>query len=149
MIERHTTRQLRHFSSLVDQLRTQFPAAIIRTVDFGSLPSFADQLQVAAETDVLVGVHGAGLAMQIFMPPGSAVVELLPAGFTYDGYRNLARLRDHGYFGAHCIDEKYKEEDRGWQLTKWVEMEEQKWLTLVGSAMRSMYNRREMAFDIA
>ena len=40
-----------------------------------SLPS---QVRAFAETDVLIGIHGAGLASQIYMAPNSAVVEIAP-----------------------------------------------------------------------
>lgn len=46
-------------------------------VDLATL-SPMQQVDRLASTDVLVGQHGAGLLNMIWMPPGSAVVELLP-----------------------------------------------------------------------
>ena len=44
--------------------------------------SLAAQVAWMAATDVLVGVHGAGLVNGVFLQPGSVVVDLLCPGFT-------------------------------------------------------------------
>lgn len=49
----------------------------VDVVDFAALPP-GDQVDLAARTTVLVGQHGAGLANVVWMPAGSAVVEILP-----------------------------------------------------------------------
>jgi hypothetical protein len=49
----------------------------VALVDLAVLP-FAAQLRLVAETDLLVGAHGAGLAHLLCMPRGSAVVEVAP-----------------------------------------------------------------------
>lgn len=40
----------------------------------------ADQLAILATTSVLIGVHGSGLSNSVFLPRGSALVQLLPYG---------------------------------------------------------------------
>lgn len=45
--------------------------------------SFDDQVRLMASTGVLVCTHGAGLMNTIFMPPGSAVIELFPRHFKH------------------------------------------------------------------
>jgi capsular polysaccharide biosynthesis protein len=42
--------------------------------------SFAQQIEVFAQAEIVVGPHGAGLANAIFMPPGGALIELTHAG---------------------------------------------------------------------
>lgn len=79
-------------SDVALQLRT-------RVVDFGELP-LEQQLRVVQETDILVGLHGAGLAHLVFLPEHAVVVEMFPKiggadekkalSFTRQVYRNLA-----------------------------------------------------------
>lgn len=70
-----------------------------------------EQLALALETDVLVGMHGAGLVHTMFLPPWAGVVELYPAyqsprlrhfrrlaawrGLTYRRWRNREAAREH------------------------------------------------------
>ena len=37
------------------------------------------QLEIIVETDILIGMHGAGLTYMLFLPPHAALVELFPA----------------------------------------------------------------------
>ena len=70
-----------------------------------------DQLRLALESDVLVGMHGAGLVHALFLPPWAGVVELYPAsrstrlrhfrrlaawrGLAYRRWRNRDPAREH------------------------------------------------------
>jgi protein O-GlcNAc transferase len=53
------------------------------------------------DTDVLVGVHGAGLTHILFLSTAAVVVEILPANVNYEGFRNLARLQGVRYLRRH------------------------------------------------
>ena len=44
--------------------------------------TFASTLEQLQRTSILVGMHGAGLANAIFLPPGGLLVEVLPSAFT-------------------------------------------------------------------
>ena len=59
-----------HFESLL-------PDAQIKIIDKINFP-FGKQLEIVWKSDILVGMHGAGLAHAIFMRPGSVLVELKP-----------------------------------------------------------------------
>lgn len=75
-------------------MKERTPRVAIRLVDFATL-SFADQIRVARATDVLVGVHGAGLTHMMFMPLGAAaVVEIQPAELDHIGFRKTSQLCD-------------------------------------------------------
>lgn len=58
-------------------------------VDPGEL-SVRDQVRTFAEADVIVALHGAALANLVFCSPGSAVVELFPAGSLVADYWKMA-----------------------------------------------------------
>ena len=44
--------------------------------DFEAPPSFTFQLEVDVSTDILIGVHGAGMTQLLFLPKHAAVVEV-------------------------------------------------------------------------
>ncbi|MBP7253734.1 MAG: glycosyltransferase family 61 protein, partial [Alphaproteobacteria bacterium] len=59
--------------------------------------SFAEQRQLFAETRMLVGLEGAGLANMLFMPPGGTVLALrsLAWGWSVNCFDELARCGGH------------------------------------------------------
>eukprot|EP00758_Cryptobia_borreli_P016725 Tbor_TRINITY_DN6132_c0_g1::TRINITY_DN6132_c0_g1_i1::g.22716::m.22716 len=78
----------------------------VKSVVFENLP-IRKQLQIITRTDLLIGVHGNGLMWLQFLPPGSAVVELV--GVWYTPY---ALLWGHRHFYSKIYNNKpYK--DRG------------------------------------
>lgn len=65
------------------------PDAEIRTADFATL-TLREQIRIAAESDVLVGVHGAGLTHVLWMRPGTKLVEIIPPATERACFGNLA-----------------------------------------------------------
>jgi capsular polysaccharide biosynthesis protein len=68
----------------------------VRTEDL----SFAQELELFAATEVLISAHGAGLANQVFMPPGGRVIEIQPpspGNAAAVVYWALASTVGHGY----------------------------------------------------
>ncbi|CAK7207676.1 hypothetical protein SEUCBS139899_010487 [Sporothrix eucalyptigena] len=99
------TRRLADQDQLLEALRVKYGDTVeVEAVDFGTL-SFAEQLQKAMTTDVLVGVHGAGLTHVMFLREHtSAVVEIQPTdmGAAFMGFRNIANMRGVSYFRTHA-----------------------------------------------
>ena len=63
---------------LSDKLSNNIPTNFfIRLVDTAQL-SIVQQISIMKNTDYLIGVHGAGLALSIFMPNNSILHEILP-----------------------------------------------------------------------
>lgn len=101
-VDRRERRSLQHQATLLAELAERNPRIEVRVVDFAGL-SFAEQVRVARETDVLVGVHGAGLTHLMFMRQGAgAVVEIQPEGLEHHGFKNVAGMRGLGYFRTHA-----------------------------------------------
>ncbi|TLD34241.1 hypothetical protein PspLS_01566 [Pyricularia sp. CBS 133598] len=74
--------------------------ADLRMVDFEGMP-FREQVRVARDSDVLVGMHGAGLTHAMFMEEGrGALVEIQPDRLCHWGFRNLAKMTGQKYFVA-------------------------------------------------
>jgi glycoprotein 2-beta-D-xylosyltransferase len=86
------------------------PGVTVRAVALEQL-GVQEQLALSVETDVLVGMHGAGLTHTLFLPPWAGVLELYPAyastrrrhfrrlagwrGLAYRRWRNTERAREH------------------------------------------------------
>ena len=71
-------RILANGQELADKLASILPKNIlIRLIDTASL-SISEQISIMRKTDYLVGIHGAGLCLSIFMPNESILHELLP-----------------------------------------------------------------------
>lgn len=169
------TRKLKDRDALLDAVKEKFPSVEIDVVDFGALP-FGDQLRVAQKTDVLVGVHGAGLTHTMFLREGvTAVVELQPSdmGGNYMGFRNLANMRNVGYFRAHANPlrrRSTKERGEAWPAraimdddveyaasavdkraswhTEDFQMEQEAFVQLVGAAIRTLYSKNMRETDV-
>ncbi|KAM7212000.1 Protein of unknown function (DUF563) domain containing protein [Rhypophila decipiens] len=97
-------RNLQGQQSLLESLKRKFAGIEVTAVDFAAIP-FEEQLRMIQRTDVLVGVHGAGLAHTMFLRDGvTAVVEIQPRDMpaAYMGFRNMANMKGIGYFRAHA-----------------------------------------------
>ncbi|KFH45710.1 EGF domain-specific O-linked N-acetylglucosamine transferase-like protein [Hapsidospora chrysogenum ATCC 11550] len=139
-VRRTHTRKLIREEQHLAALQREIPHMSLEVVTFENLP-FAQQLEVARRTDVLLGVHGAGLAHAFFLRPGSAVVEIQPLGFNHQGFRNLAQLRDLGYFRTHGnLQNGSVATDDRWQREA-VQIEQTKLVDVVGVAVKSLYTR--------
>lgn len=170
IIDRKTTRVLKGLDSHVALLEEKYKDKDVKVqaVDFASL-SFKQQLEVVQDTDVLVGVHGAGMVHIMFMHPGSAAVEIFPAELTYPVYRNLAKLSNVQYFGAHGTRVLRKARSdiveravsfsagdgrarhaakRGDWHGEDIQIAEKEFLEIVDLALRSTFNRGTLNIDV-
>jgi len=163
-VDRRASRRLIHQTGLFATLKNRTPNVSIQLVDFAALP-FVDQLRIARETDVLVGVHGAGLTHMMFMPAGAgAVVEIQPAELNHVGFRNLAAMRQLNYFHVHAASvlqyNKRGDSDamppnarnaiRGrdsWQAND-ITIEPERFLEVISTAIKSIYSQGRRNFDI-
>lgn len=83
----------------------------ISIVDFGQL-SLADQIAAVADTDIMIGSHGASMVHLMWLPPWGVSVELMPYKFGpyneqweeldfYYGYANWAHLARRSHIVWH------------------------------------------------
>ncbi|KAF6804492.1 DUF563 domain-containing protein [Colletotrichum sojae] len=147
-IDRRGTRKLMDQDVLLEAARKEFPLPDfnIQSIDFAAI-SFPEQLQVAQETDILVGVHGAGLTHTMFLREnGAAVVEIQPSSMSHKGFKNVAKMMGLGYFSTHA-EMVGHEDDQGrkrdlvkrdrWHFAD-IRIEEKAFLRLIGAAIESM-----------
>ncbi|TGO29925.1 hypothetical protein BPAE_0009g00200 [Botrytis paeoniae] len=135
--------------SYLEELQSRDPRVKIQMIDFESIP-FSEQVKIVRETDILVGVHGAGLTHGIFLPEGSVMVEILPEGLNHKGFRNLAGLRSHTYLSVHAS--KLPAPSRGKKRAEWhsedVSLDRERFLDLMKVAIRSVYNKGLRNYDV-
>lgn len=108
----------------------------------------SDQVRIAYESDILVGVHGAGLTHAMSQRPNSALVEIIPNGFNHKGFKNLAKMRGLKYFSTHVSSFSGKIKRANWQEDD-VYLETERFLDLMDVAIKSMYNRGTRNDDIS
>ncbi len=75
-------RKISNEDEIVLALRTRFPDTEITKVALERL-SIREQVSLIHRTDVLIGMHGAGLGLCPILPPNAGVLELLPACFMF------------------------------------------------------------------
>lgn len=143
VIDRVTKRRLLHQDELIAALKTAFPRHNIQLVDFAILP-FRDQVATVRYSDVLVGVHGAGLTHGMFLPSSSAIVEFMPHNLEHRGFRNMARMLGHSYHGAKTIKPNIAENKGDWQSDD-VEVDQNDFLREVTNAVEDVAKQRAKA----
>uniref|UniRef100_A0A224YNT3 EGF domain-specific O-linked N-acetylglucosamine transferase n=1 Tax=Rhipicephalus zambeziensis TaxID=60191 RepID=A0A224YNT3_9ACAR len=75
----------------------KLPGLAVQRVRFSHATDFRHQIEVMANTDVLIGMHGAGLTHVLFQPDWAVLLEI----YNCDDpvcYKDLARLRGVKYF---------------------------------------------------
>ncbi|KAI9733653.1 MAG: hypothetical protein M1834_003255 [Cirrosporium novae-zelandiae] len=128
------------------QLQSRYPRIKVQSIDFAAL-TFPEQLRVIRKTNILVGVHGAGLTHQMFLRNGSTVVEIQPPDMFHKGFSNLARLLNHRYVSAHSsetersqeimIDDGQEVDPNDWHF-KDMKMEDDDFLRLMKRAIETV-----------
>ncbi|WKY03942.1 hypothetical protein Q1695_005150 [Nippostrongylus brasiliensis] len=84
------------FAHLLKSLE-EIPDIVLKVVDYNGRVPFLSQLATTHNSDVFIGMHGAGLTHLLFLPDWAAIMELYNCG-DRDCYKDLARLRGVKYF---------------------------------------------------
>ncbi|EER45027.1 DUF563 domain-containing protein [Histoplasma capsulatum H143] len=138
-IDRKEKRRLINQDQYIERLKAKFPAVEVNVVDLAALP-FREQIKLVRHTDILTGVHGAGLTHGMFLPPHSTIAEILPPKLENKGFRNLAKKMGHKYFSSHAAEHQTSDSKNDWQFDD-VFIEEDRFTNLLEIAVKSMYNR--------
>ncbi|KAH8909280.1 hypothetical protein BR93DRAFT_875933 [Coniochaeta sp. PMI_546] len=157
-IDRKESRRLKDQDALFTALRQEIPHIKLSAVDFAAI-TFAEQLRIIRDTDVLVGVHGAGLTHTMFMREKTGViVELQPetlrhpqTGSPHNGFRNLANMLRLDYFRIHAErrdrSSKTVEKRDAWHVDD-VQVEKERFLEVMNAAIKSLYAKGIWNFDV-
>lgn len=165
-IDRKESRRLRDQDALFAALREAIPHIKLSVVDFAAI-SFPEQLRIIRDTDVLAGVHGAGLTHTMFMRETTGVVvEMQPetlrnpqTGSPHNGFRNLANMLRLDYFRIHVpqVSAESGRSDRSsgktvgkrdaWHVDD-VQVDKERFLEVMNMAIKSLYAKGIWNFDI-
>lgn len=75
-LERKTKyRQILNSDELIAELKKNQSYAV-KSVRFERAMAFADQLEIVRNTDIFIGMHGAGLTHLLFLPKWASVFEM-------------------------------------------------------------------------
>ena len=92
------SRKIYNENELVNHIRAKFPGFKVNGLQI-DLFSMNQQLDWIVNTDILIGMHGAGLTHTLFLPSRAGVVELLPNYWTAakEHFEALSRWRELVY----------------------------------------------------
>ncbi|ESO86798.1 hypothetical protein LOTGIDRAFT_128470 [Lottia gigantea] len=71
------SRKIKNEQELVDHVSKLLPGHDIKSLQLDKL-TMQEQLKIVSKTDILIGMHGAGLSHTLFLPNHSGLIELYP-----------------------------------------------------------------------
>ncbi|GLD96972.1 hypothetical protein PINS_up005655 [Pythium insidiosum] len=95
---------------------------VFQSVDFVDL-SLREQMRVVVNSDVIVGMHGAGMANVLWSRPGTLVVEIFPRHRRRWGFRNLCQFvgcQWHQFRGGEDIGDGGNDSDKKIAIDEWL-----------------------------
>lgn len=95
-VNRTGYRAIKNQDDLIAALGERDDAVIVK-VKLEDL-SFHEQMRIIRNTDILLGVHGAGLTFILHLQSHSSVIEVLPAEFAWRFYEGVAKVVGHTYY---------------------------------------------------
>ncbi|KAJ0408775.1 hypothetical protein ATCC90586_005526 [Pythium insidiosum] len=93
---------------------------VFQSVDFVLLP-LQEQMRIAVNSDVIIGMHGAGMVNVLWTRPGTLVVEIFPRNRRRWGYRNLCQFIGcnwHQFRGGRDVG---SDSDKTIELREWFD----------------------------
>jgi len=136
VIDRKAQRKLVNQDRLIAALQAKHPDIKVQLVDFTE-KLLENQIPIAHDTDILVGVHGDGLAHGMFLPSKSAMVEFLPPTLEHKGFANMAKFLGHKHFSGRGAKHSSPGDVGDWQQDD-VLVEESEFLAVCDKAIASM-----------
>lgn len=143
------SRRLHNQTELFQELARRHPHVEVKLIDFEGMP-FPEQIRVARETEILAGVHGAGLTHTMFMREAAgAVVEIQHEEVNVETFRVLAHQRYLSYFRAHgkALPNPKNPDEKDWHW-KDVELEPERFFALMDAAIKSIHSIHPWNLDV-
>ncbi|KAL4894412.1 DUF563 domain-containing protein [Aspergillus ambiguus] len=135
-INRTQSRRLIDQEEYLKIIQSRFPNVEVLSIDFAAIP-FRKQLEIIRRTDILLGVHGAGLTHSMFLPPRSTIIEILPPSLNHKGFHNVASVLGHSYYSGHGDRTRAQTKNTDWHAED-VFIEKEMFMNLMNAAMETM-----------
>lgn len=99
------TRKIKNEDELLNSIKAKFPRFEVTGVQIDKF-DMKRQLEMVADTDILVGMHGAGLSHLLFLPNYAGVVELFPLYWSTSNkhFSTFAKRRNIHYLSWQNTD---------------------------------------------
>jgi protein O-GlcNAc transferase len=114
VVNRTKKRRLLHQDEYIEALKKKHPSVDIQVINFAKMP-LAEQIRTAHQSDILVGVHGAGLTHGMWLPESSALVEILPPDLDHWGFSNMAKFLGHRHYRTKGSKHDSPDNNGDWQ----------------------------------
>ena len=103
----HVERKIQNEDELLARAKELLPGHIIEGNQIDKY-LMRDQLDIISHTDILIGMHGAGLTHALFLPRKAGLIELFPAykPSQYTHFREMSRWRNQYYAMWRNTDRK-------------------------------------------
>lgn len=143
IVDRKGTRKLRNQDNLIEKAQARWPQVKFQLVDFATT-KLMDQVNIVRNTDVLLGLTGAGMTHMFWLPEESSVAEIQAPGAKYGGFRHLCKLRNLNYFTVFPEERPKDEmvtEGSDWQLGEWVDVKDDAFQMMVDAAINAQLHK--------
>ncbi|KAH3831156.1 hypothetical protein DPMN_104418 [Dreissena polymorpha] len=99
------SRKIRNEEELIAAAKQHFSKHTILDVQLDLL-DMTDQLIMVSQTDILIGMHGAGLSHTLFLPQHAGLIELYPTYWSQSNvhFKSMARWRSLHYLSWQNMD---------------------------------------------
>lgn len=97
------TRRIMNEDEAFESIQKNLTSSEHSQIHYFELTPLKKQIEIVSKTDILIAVHGSGLANILFMKPGAAVIEIMPNGFTCrDWYMKAAKAAGVNYYAYYA-----------------------------------------------
>lgn len=103
------SRKIKNEDELLKKISESFPTHNVKGIQIDALP-MRKQLEIIARTDILIGMHGAGLSHTLFLPRHSGLVEMFPMYYTSENRHFRAMAGWRGLFYSSWENTNYTRE---------------------------------------
>ncbi|XP_063435523.1 uncharacterized protein LOC134716453 [Mytilus trossulus] len=105
-------RKMKNENEILTSLSSLFPSVDVKGVQIDSY-SMNKQLELVSKTDILIGVHGAGLSHTLFLPKHAGIIELYPfkVSLRKENFKAFARWRKLTYMSWKNLKEENEDND--------------------------------------
>ena len=91
------SRKIQNEAELLQGIQQKYPSHTVTGVQIDLL-TMSDQLSHIGSTDILIGMHGAGLTHALFLPKHAAIIELFPFTMAHRHFISIAMWRKLIYY---------------------------------------------------